>query len=91
VAGVRAARCDEERDLDARLQITLEMASVNDAADLTWREAGLKVAARYAGYVDPGPTRPPFAHVPAEIDAAQKKKAALWNELCDRYRLAVAT
>ena len=55
------------------------------------REAALKVAARYAGYVDPGPTRPPFADVPPEIDAAQKKKAERWNELCDRYRVAVAT
>lgn len=78
-------------DLDAATKITLDMASVNDAADLTWRESALKVAARYAGYVDPGPTRPPFAEVPPEIDAAQKKKAERWKALCDRYRVAVAT
>jgi hypothetical protein len=29
--------------------------------------------------------------VPPEIDAAQKKKAERWKELCDRYRVAVAT
>lgn len=78
-------------DLDAATTITLEMAAVNDAPDLTWREALLKVAVRYSGYVDPGPTRPPFAEVPPELDAAQRKKAEKWNVLCDRYRVAVAT
>lgn len=78
-------------DIETATKITLEMSTMLDGADMTWREAGLKIGARYAGYVDPGPTRPPFAEVPPEIDAAQKKKAERWNALCDRYRVAVAT
>lgn len=78
-------------DLESASRITLEMASLTEGGDLTWREAALKIAARYAGYVDPGPTRPPFAEVPPDVDAAQRKKAERWNALCAKYRVAVAT
>jgi dihydrodipicolinate synthase/N-acetylneuraminate lyase len=75
-------------DYDAATAITLEMASVNEGgADMTWRESALKVAIKYAGYVEPGPTRPPFAEVPPEVDAAQRKKAERWHEICERYRV----
>lgn len=73
-------------DLELATEITLAMAPAQDGGgDMTWRESGAKVAIRYAGYVDPGPTRPPFHHVPAAVDAAQKKKAEGWKELCARY------
>ena len=73
-------------DVDAATKITLAMAPANEGrADLTWREAGAKVATRYAGYVDPGPTRPPFHHVPPAVDAAQHEKAEAWKKLCLRY------
>ena len=54
--------------------------------DLSWRETASKIAIRYAGYVDPGPLRPPFLEIPPEVDAAQKKKAERWQALCAKYR-----
>ncbi len=54
--------------------------------DLSWRETASKIAIRYAGYVDPGPLRPPFLEIPPEVDAAQKRKAEKWKTLCDKYR-----
>jgi len=74
-------------DFELASKITLDMAAVNvGGPDPTWQEAGLKVAIRYAGYVDPGPTRPPFAHVPPDVDAAQRKKVEAWRGVCARCR-----
>lgn len=79
-------------DLERATAITLDIASGGEGGgDLSWRETALKVAVRYAGYVDPGPTRPPFAEVPATIDAAQRRKAERWKEVCTRYRPAVTS
>jgi dihydrodipicolinate synthase/N-acetylneuraminate lyase len=73
---------------DARANaITLDMTPAGGGPkNPAWRETAAKVAIRYAGYVDPGPLRPPFVEVPAEIDEAQKKKAARWQTLCAKYR-----
>jgi dihydrodipicolinate synthase/N-acetylneuraminate lyase len=79
-------------DFEAANAITLDMATVNEGGpDMTWRESALKVAIRYAGYVEPGPTRPPFAEVPPEVDDAQRKKAEKWHAICARYRVPAAT
>ncbi len=43
-------------------------------------------AIRYAGYVDPGPLRPPFLEIPAEVDTAMQRKAERWKALCAKYR-----
>jgi 4-(2-carboxyphenyl)-2-oxobut-3-enoate aldolase len=53
--------------------------------NLSWRETASKIAIRYAGYVDPGPLRPPFVEIPAEVDKAQKARAEKWVKLCQRY------
>ncbi len=79
-------------DLDEATAITLAIAGTGGAStDMTWREAGTKVAMHYAGYVEPGPPRPPFAEVPADVDAAARKRAERWRELCERYRVAAVT
>jgi hypothetical protein len=38
-----------------------------------------------AGYVEPGPLRPPFLDIPPEVIAAQKKKVERWQGLCAKY------
>ena len=54
--------------------------------NLSWRETASKIGIRHAGYVDPGPLRPPFVEIPKEVDAAQKARAEKWNKLCETYR-----
>lgn len=72
-------------------EISFELAPPPGAVqNLQWRESGAKIAIRYAGYVAPGPLRPPFLEVPAEIDAAMKKRAARWNLLNEKYRPVAA-
>ena len=53
---------------------------------LQWRETASKVAIRYAGYVDPGPLRPPFLTIPPDVDARMQARAKYWTELCAKYR-----
>jgi len=68
-------------------EITLALAPPPGASfDLSWRETAAKIAIRYAGYVDPGPLRPPFLEVPPEVDAAQRKRVEKWKGLCEKYR-----
>jgi len=85
---------DAVRRGDARkaAEITLEIAPPPGASppSLSWRETAAKIAVRYAGYVDPGPLRPPFVEIPAEVDALQKRKSEKWKGLCDKYRTPAA-
>lgn len=71
-------------DLARATELTLALAPPVGAppASMSWRETAAKIRIRYAGYVDPGPQRPPFTEVPADVDAAQKKKAEQWQSLC---------
>ena len=59
-------------------------------ASLSWRETAAKIRIRYAGYVDPGPLRPPFVEIPTEVDDAARRKADQWKALCDECRAEVA-
>jgi dihydrodipicolinate synthase/N-acetylneuraminate lyase len=69
-------------------QITLEIGPpTSGAPNLSWRETAAKIAVQYAGYVDPGPLRPPFVEIPKEIDEAMQRKAERWKTLCSKYRL----
>lgn len=56
--------------------------------NLSWRETASKIAVGFAGYVEPGPLRPPFIEIPAEVTEAQRKRAAYWKTLCEKYRPA---
>jgi hypothetical protein len=56
---------------------------------LSWRETAAKIRIRYAGYADPGPLRPPFVEIPPEVDAAQRKRAAQWQTLCEEFKAAL--
>ena len=60
------------------------------APNLSWRETGSKIAIRMAGFVDPGPLRPPFVEIPADVIERQKARAARWMALCSKYRPAAA-
>lgn len=73
-------------DLASARDITLDLAPAGTTKiDLSWRETASKIAARYAGYVDPGPLRPPFLEIPPEVDAGARRKAERWTQLCARY------
>jgi dihydrodipicolinate synthase/N-acetylneuraminate lyase len=58
--------------------------------DLCWREMGHKMGIRYAGYVDPGPLRPPFVKVPENVREQLKRRAEHWRSLCKKYARAEA-
>lgn len=85
---------DAIREGNAELaeEITLELAAngISAPSDLTWRETAMKIAIGYAGYCRPGPLRPPFVNIPAAVDEAARRRAAYWNDLCAKYRPAVA-
>lgn len=58
--------------------------------DLRWRETASKICTRMAGYVDPGPLRPPFVDVPPDVIERMQKRADRWKTLCEKYRSKVA-
>jgi dihydrodipicolinate synthase/N-acetylneuraminate lyase len=75
-------------DRAAATDITADFAPPSTGAEpnLQWRETASKIAVRMAGYVDPGPLRPPFVKVPENVIEAQKKKVERWQALCAKYR-----
>jgi len=73
--------------------ICVELDEVSQAGgklqfELLWRENSSKLAINEAGYCHVGPLRPPFRHVPAEVQESAKKIAQAWNRLVDKYRPA---
>ena len=52
--------------------------------DLKWRETGHKLAIKAAGYVDPGPLRRPFVHVPEHHQKELKTRGEYWRTLRQR-------
>jgi dihydrodipicolinate synthase/N-acetylneuraminate lyase len=59
-------------------------------ADLSWRETASKIGVKLAGYVDPGPLRPPFLDIPPEVIEKQKKRVESWKKICEKYRQKIA-
>jgi hydratase-aldolase len=59
---------------------------VTSAPDLSWRETASKIAVRMAGYVNPGPLRPPFVEIPDEVTARMAQRVERWKGLCEKYR-----
>lgn len=43
-----------------------------------------KIRIKAAGYCVPGPIRPPYAEVPADVDEASRECGRRWRELCAR-------
>lgn len=79
-------------DWETAKEITFAITDVHETPmDLRWRETGFKLALGYAGYVDPGPLRPPFVVVPPEVQERMRQRAAYWTELAARYRPAPAS
>jgi dihydrodipicolinate synthase/N-acetylneuraminate lyase len=76
----------ERGDLDAARTITLDIAPPgNRRKDLSWRETAAKLAIAMAGYVEPGPLRPPFLEIPQDVIDAQRKRVERWQRLCAKY------
>jgi dihydrodipicolinate synthase/N-acetylneuraminate lyase len=76
-------------DLQAAKAITLDLAPpVTRKPNLSWRETASKIAIAMAGYVEPGPLRPPFLEIPADVIEAQKKRVERWHRLCAKYKSA---
>ena len=57
--------------------------------DASWRETSRKVGMQFTDYCRPGPLRPPFVEIPAEVVEIARQRAAYWEELCARYRPSV--
>lgn len=77
-------------DRGAAKAITLDIVPPGQPpASLSWRETAAKIAIRLAGYVDPGPLRPPFVDIPAEVTARMQQRVERWHKLCAKYREAV--
>jgi hydratase-aldolase len=77
-------------DLEAAKAITLDIVPPNaPPANLSWRETASKIAIRMAGYVDPGPLRPPFVEIPAEVTERMKQRVERWQQVCAKYRTLV--
>lgn len=67
-------------------EITLDLIPPPGPVDLSWRETAAKIAVGMAGYVEPGPLRPPFVKIPAEVAARQTKRVERWKHLCEKYQ-----
>ena len=77
-------------DLEAAKAITLDIVPPNPPpANLSWRETASKIAIRMAGYVDPGPLRPPFVEIPPEVTERMSQRVERWQQICDKYRALV--
>ena len=75
-------------DLEAAKAITLDIVPPNQPpANLSWRETASKIAIRMSGYVDPGPLRPPFVEIPAEVTERMRQKVERWKQVCAKYRV----
>jgi dihydrodipicolinate synthase/N-acetylneuraminate lyase len=72
--------------------ITLDLLPPPGApVDLSWRETASKISTKLAGYVDPGPLRPPFLDIPEAVVERQKKRVERWKQLCAKYRSPMPT
>ena len=73
-------------DIDAAKAVMLDIAGPGTRKpNLSWRETGSKLAIAMAGYVEPGPLRPPFLEIPTDVVDAQRKRAERWQTLCAKY------
>jgi dihydrodipicolinate synthase/N-acetylneuraminate lyase len=75
-------------DLEAAKAITLDIVPPGQPpANLSWRETASKIAIRMSGYVDPGPLRPPFVEIPAEVTERMRQRVERWKQVCAKYRV----
>jgi dihydrodipicolinate synthase/N-acetylneuraminate lyase len=78
-------------DLEAAKAITLDIVPPGQPpANLSWRETASKIGIRMAGYVDPGPLRPPFLEIPPEVTERMRQHVERWKGVCAKYRLPQA-
>lgn len=75
-------------DIEAAKAITADIAPPPGAPppSLSWRETAAKIAIRMAGYVDPGPLRPPFVEIPPEVNERMRQRVERWKGICAKYR-----
>ena len=83
---VRAGDVARAQSITADLRAQRE----GGAPNLSWRETASKLAVRMAGYVDPGPLRPPFVEIPEDVVEKQRARVVYWKTLCDKYRMKQA-
>jgi dihydrodipicolinate synthase/N-acetylneuraminate lyase len=83
---LRDAMREGDHETAKQVMYDLSPGGAEGPPNLSWRETASKIQQQYAGYVKPGPLRPPFVNVPEAVDQAAKKRAAHWNELCAKYR-----
>jgi trans-o-hydroxybenzylidenepyruvate hydratase-aldolase len=73
-------------DWELAKAITLDLSPAGTRkVNMSWRETASKIGIGIAGYANPGPLRPPFLEVPADVVAEQKKEVARWKALSEKY------
>ncbi len=72
-------------DRAAASEITLDIMPPAAPLDLSWRETAMKLGIGMAGYVNPGPLRPPFVEIPPAVLEKQKQRVENWKKLCAKY------
>lgn len=78
----------KRQDYESAAAITAEVqATLKGPGDMIWRENARKISIQLAGYVNPGPLRPPFLTIPADVIAEQTERARAWRILCDKHRV----
>jgi 4-(2-carboxyphenyl)-2-oxobut-3-enoate aldolase len=78
-------------DIEAAKAITLDIVPPGQPpANLSWRETASKIGIRMAGYVDPGPLRPPFLEIPPEVMERMRQRVERWKGVCAKYRMSQA-
>ena len=74
-------------DWEAAKEITLDFSPKGTRkVNMSWRETASKIGVALSGYVTPGPLRPPFLDIPADVLEGQKRRVAAWQQLCEKYR-----
>jgi hydratase-aldolase len=83
---VRLRDAMREGRLDEAADITLDLYPPREQLPpLSWRETAAKVAIGHAGYVEPGPLRPPFVIIPPEVERAAQERSARWQAARERW------
>lgn len=77
----------DQGDTQGAIQVIRDISeALEGAPNLMWRETATKYAIGLAGYINPGPLRPPFLEIPEDVKQRMTARAQYWQGLCEKYR-----
>lgn len=74
-------------DWETARRINLELARLNPAAEIRWRDHVMKLSINEAGYCTAGPLRPPFRRVPDSVVEEARTRGQRWREFAAQCRV----